>query len=146
MIELPEKISLSDRLSYFQKRVEKPIPLRVEGKLVRMIGLTLEAVGCEVPVGTRCKISTQDGKFETAEVVGFSGDSLYLMPAGDIHGISPGAKVVPTDQTASVMISDALLGRILDGEGEPIDGKGPITQKRNHAQRQQVRWSLQPGG
>lgn len=126
MTESSEKISLSERLKEYQTRIETPIPLSVEGKLVRMIGLTLEAVGCEVPVGTRCKISTQDGQYEKAEVVGFSGDSLYLMPAGEIHGISPGAKVIPTDQTASVLISDALLGRVLDGEGEPIDGKGPI--------------------
>jgi len=128
MIEIEDNRTLSDRLSEYQKRLEKPTPLRVEGKLIRMVGLTLEAVGCEVPVGTRCKVSTQNGQFEKAEVVGFSGDSLYLMPAGDIHNISPGAKAIPTDQTASVTISDALLGRILDGEGEPIDGKGPIPQ------------------
>jgi len=127
MTKLLHKPSLSERLSQFQSRLETPIPLRVEGKLIRMVGLTLEAVGCQVPVGTRCKVSTQDGKYEKAEVVGFSGDSLFLMPAGEIHGISPGAKVIPTNQTASVKISEALLGRVLDGEGEPIDGKGPIT-------------------
>ncbi len=128
MIEMEDNRALSDRLAEYQKRLEKPTPLRVEGKLIRMIGLTLEAVGCEVPVGTRCKVSTQDGQYEKAEVVGFSGDSLYLMPAGDIQNISPGAKVIPTDQTASVTISEALLGRVLDGEGDPIDGKGPIPQ------------------
>ena len=128
MNEEIENCSLSDRLNVYQQRIDTPTPLRLEGKLIRMIGLTLEAVGCTVPVGTRCKISTQDGHYEKAEVVGFSGESLYLMPAGDIHGISPGAKVIPTDQTASVRISDALLGRILDGEGQPIDGKGPIKE------------------
>ncbi|RLA05163.1 MAG: flagellar protein export ATPase FliI [Gammaproteobacteria bacterium] len=126
MTEAKESSSLSERLSEYQSRIEKPIPLLVEGKLIRMVGLTLEAVGCEVPVGTRCKVSTENGKFEKAEVVGFSGDSIFLMPAGDIHGIGPGAKVIPTNQTASVKISDALLGRVLNGEGEPIDGKGPI--------------------
>jgi len=128
MISSKDKSSISSYLGEYQKRIEKPVPLRVEGKLIRMIGLTLEAVGIEVPVGTRCKVSTQNGKFEKAEVVGFSGNSLFLMAAGDIHGISPGAKVIPTGQTASVKISNALLGRILDGEGEPIDGKGPIEE------------------
>ncbi|MCP3675706.1 MAG: flagellar protein export ATPase FliI [Gammaproteobacteria bacterium] len=128
MIELADK--LSARLAVYQKRLETPINIKVEGKLVRMIGLTLEAVGIQVPVGTRCKISTQDGGYEKAEVVGFSGNSLFLMATGDIHGISPGAKVIPTGQTASVKISDALLGRILDGEGEPIDGKGPILDSK----------------
>ncbi len=126
MVNVSDDFNLCDRLKELTTRIEQPIPIRVEGKLVRMVGLTLEAVGCQVPVGTRCKISTGDGGFIKAEVVGFSGESLYLMPAGDIHGLSPGAKVIPTDQTASVQISDALLGRIIDGEGEPIDGKGPI--------------------
>jgi len=128
MIKVEDKRSISERLADYQERLKTPIPIRVEGKLVRMIGLTLEAVGCEVPVGTRCKVSTQDGSFEKAEVVGFSGNSLYLMPSGDIHNISPGAKVIPTDQTAAVTISDSLLGRILDGEGEPIDGKGAVAE------------------
>lgn len=126
MTKVSKNASLSERLSAYQTRIETPVPLQVEGKLVRMIGLTLEAVGCHVPVGTRCRVTTQDGKYEKAEVVGFSNNSIYLMPAGDIHGISPGAKVIPTNHTASVSVSDALLGRVLDGEGEPIDGKGPI--------------------
>jgi len=126
MINQSEDLTLSARLKEYQSRLDSPIPLVVEGKLIRMVGLTLEAVGCQAPVGTRCKVSTQNGEYVKAEVVGFSGDSLYLMPAGDIHNISPGAKVIPTNQTASVTISDALLGRVIDGEGEPLDGKGPI--------------------
>ena len=121
-------LSLSKRLSDYQSKLSSETPLIVEGKLTRMVGLTLEAVGVQVPVGTRCNVSTQNGKFIKAEVVGFSGDSIYLMPAGEIHGISPGAKVIPTNETATVKISDALLGRVLNGEGEPIDGKGPITE------------------
>ncbi|PCJ50671.1 MAG: flagellar protein export ATPase FliI [Gammaproteobacteria bacterium] len=127
MTESAVKLTISERLSDYQTRLENPIPLVVEGKLVRMVGLTLEAVGVEAAIGTRCNISTQNGEYEKAEVVGFSGDSIYLMPAGEIYNISPGAKVIPTNQTASVQISDALLGRVIDGEGEPLDGKGPIT-------------------
>jgi flagellum-specific ATP synthase len=109
------------RLAKLEEKAHKPLPVRVEGRLVRMIGLTLEAVGLEVPIGTRCLISTNQDTWEVAEVVGFSGHSIYLMPAGEVHGISPGAKVLPTEKTASIEVSDDLLGRILDGEGQPID-------------------------
>jgi len=114
MTESAVKLTISERLSDYQTRLENPIPLVVEGKLVRMVGLTLEAVGVEAAIGTRCNISTQNGEYEKAEVVGFSGDSIYLMPAGEIYNISPGAKVIPTNQTASVQISDALLGRVIE--------------------------------
>ena len=122
--------TISSKLNDYQKRLATIKPLQVEGKLVRMIGLTLEAVGINVPVGTRCNIITSDGHKEKAEVVGFSGSSVYLMPAGEIHGLSPGATVVPTTETATFKISDALLGRVIDGEGEPLDGLGAIDGKQ----------------
>ncbi|MEL0037061.1 MAG: FliI/YscN family ATPase, partial [Gammaproteobacteria bacterium] len=118
--------SIADNLGAYQNRLGNIKPLQIEGKLVRMIGLTLEAVGINVPVGTRCKIITADGHEEKAEVVGFSGSSVYLMPAGEIHGLSPGARVIPTSETATLKISDDLLGRVIDGEGEPLDGLTPI--------------------
>jgi len=126
MIDAPEN-TVSDRLKQYQDKLGDLNTISVEGRLVRMVGLTLEAVGVNVPVGTRCKISTQDGNYEKAEVVGFSGNSVYLMPAGEIHGLSPGARVIPTSETATFQISDQLLGRVIDGEGEPIDSMGPIT-------------------
>lgn len=122
--------TISDKLQAYQDRMDTTATLKVEGRLIRMIGLTLEAVGINVPVGTRCNISTQDGHIEKAEVVGFSGHSVYLMPAGEIHGLSPGAKVTPTSETATFKISEHLLGRVLDGEGEPLDGLGAIEGER----------------
>ncbi len=62
----------------------------VEGTLNRMVGMTLEAVGCEAAVGGRCLVDTAEGKQIEAEVVGFSGDKLFLMPTGDIRGVMPG--------------------------------------------------------
>ena len=62
----------------------------VEGTLNRMVGMTLEAVGCEAAVGGRCLVDTAEGKQIEAEVVGFSGDKLFLMPTGDIRGMMPG--------------------------------------------------------
>ncbi|MEW6167218.1 MAG: flagellar protein export ATPase FliI [Pseudomonadota bacterium] len=98
----------------------------VEGQLRRVVGLTLEAVGCQLPVGARARIANADGSGIEAEVVGFSGDRIYLMPSGDMQGLMPHARVVPSGRAVEVAVGEALLGRVLDGEGRPIDGRGRI--------------------
>ena len=98
----------------------------VEGTLNRMVGMTLEAVGCEAAVGGRCLVDTAEGKQIEAEVVGFSGDKLFLMPTGDIRGLMPGARVIPIHSESSVPVGDELLGRVLDGAGRPLDGFGEL--------------------
>jgi flagellum-specific ATP synthase len=98
----------------------------VEGTVNRMVGMTLEAVGCEAAVGGRCLIDTAEGRQVEAEVVGFSGDKLFLMPTGDIRGIMPGARVIPTRSASEVAVGEALLGRVLDGAGRPLDGAGEL--------------------
>jgi flagellum-specific ATP synthase len=98
----------------------------VEGTLSRMVGMTLEAVGCEAAVGGRCLVDTAEGKQVEAEVVGFAGDKLFLMPTGDLRGIMPGARVIPTKSISSVSVGDNLLGRVLDGAGRPLDGFGEL--------------------
>ncbi len=115
----------SQRISQYTKRAERYIPLEVEGKLTRMVGLTLEAVGCQAAVGARCRVATMEGDVE-AEVVGFSGDRLYLMPTSDIRGLLPDASVVPDQKLYEASLSDDLLGRVIDAAGRPLDGKGPI--------------------
>ena len=97
----------------------------VEGVLRRVVGLTLEAVGCSVQIGGRCRVEAADGVVQEAEVVGFSGDRVFLMPAGEMHGLLPNARVIPLRHAAEVAVGDALLGRVLDGEGQPLDGKPP---------------------
>ncbi|TXH04621.1 MAG: flagellar protein export ATPase FliI [Nevskiaceae bacterium] len=94
----------------------------VEGVLKRVVGLTLEAVGCQVQIGGRCRVLGADGHGQEAEVVGFSGERVYLMPSGEMHGLTPNARVIPLRQAAEVAVGDALLGRVLDGEGQPLDG------------------------
>lgn len=118
--------SLADYVSQFQPIVENHSSLVVEGRLTRMVGMTLEAVGCSVNIGERCHIETIHGKLEEAEVVGFTMDKIYLMPIGSIHGLGPGARVIPTHRAAEIPVGDNLLGRVLDGQGKPIDGKGSI--------------------
>jgi flagellum-specific ATP synthase len=98
----------------------------VEGQLARMIGLTLEALGCQAAVGDRCEVMAADGSSVEAEVVGFSGERLYLMPTGDVHGVKPSARVIPRSGAGFVRVGPELLGRVVDGAGEPLDGRGPL--------------------
>jgi len=112
-------------LQKYQVSAQQDVPMIVEGKLNRMIGLTLETVGCQAAVGARCLISSAQGDME-AEVVGFSGERLYLMPTGDITGLVPDARVVPGKGMYKAKVGDGLLGRVIDAAGNPLDGKGPI--------------------
>lgn len=95
------------------------------GKLVRVVGLTLEAIGCRAPIGCLCQVETQTGNIE-AEVVGFSGDTLFLMPSEQVFGVLPGARVTPLLQEQGIAVGFELLGRVINGIGEPLDGLGDI--------------------
>jgi flagellum-specific ATP synthase len=108
-----------------QRLAAVPPPV-VAGRLTRMVGLTLEATGCQAAVGDRCEIVNSDHARLEAEVVGFSGDKLFLMPTGDIHGLKPNALVLPRTHTGTVRVGAKLLGRIVDGACNPLDGLGPI--------------------
>ena len=81
------------------------------GKLVRVVGLTLEATGCKAPVGSMCKVETLLGDME-AEVVGFSGDNLFLMPSEQITGVLPGAKVTPMTSESGLPVARGSTARI----------------------------------
>lgn len=112
-------------LQEFKSRATEAVPLHVEGRLTRMVGLTLEVVGCQAAVGARCRVSSPEGDVE-AEVVGFSGESLYLMPTSDIRGLVPNARVIPGHHMYEASVGDELLGRVIDATGKPLDNKGPI--------------------
>ncbi len=107
------------------RTAEIPLP-PVEGHLTRMIGLMLEARGCQAAVGDRCSLVSRHAPTSEAEVVGFAGDRLLLMPTGSLQGLDPDTRVIPTRRAGSVAIGDGMLGRIIDGAGEPLDGRGPI--------------------
>ncbi len=115
-----------ERLAVYRRRLADPPPLVVEGRLVRMVGLTLEAVGCEAEVGARCLVKSGTGHSIEAEVVGFAGDHLYLMPTGELRGIHPQSRVIPTGARYAVAVGEALLGRVLDGTGAPLDDGPPL--------------------
>ncbi|HHY13256.1 MAG TPA: flagellar protein export ATPase FliI, partial [Thermoanaerobacterales bacterium] len=80
----------------------------------------------KVELGEICEIHTQRGENILAEVVGFKGDRVLLMPLGEINGLKPGCEVVKTGKNLQVKVGDMLTGRILDGLGNPIDDKGPL--------------------
>lgn len=113
-------------LSSRKQNIQERAPLIVEGKLTRMVGLTLEAAGCQAPVGGRCIIQSAANQTIEAEVVGFSGDRTYLMPTGDIRGLLPNSRVIPTGQIYDAAVGDDMLGRVISGVGKPLDGRGPI--------------------
>lgn len=116
--------AILDKVKQLQQQVPKP-PAVAAGKLVRGIGLTLEAVGCQMPVGSQCLVQTIDGEIE-AEVVGFAENITYLMPTEAVKGIVPGSRVQPLNREQGLAVGMGLLGRVVDGNGQPLDGLGPI--------------------
>ncbi|WP_206484726.1 flagellar protein export ATPase FliI [Thalassotalea sp. G2M2-11] len=121
---------LNQRLSNCQQFIHKP-NVSVAGRLVRVVGLTLEAVGVKAHVGSQCLVETAQGDL-IAEVVGFSQEITFLMPEQSLQGVSPGARVVPLNKKARLPLSMDLLGRVVDGVGKPLDGKGPIKHSQDY--------------
>ncbi|MEX2257890.1 MAG: flagellar protein export ATPase FliI [Woeseia sp.] len=120
------------RLGNYFDRVQDAAPkMVVEGKLRRTVGLAMEAEGCHAAVGGRCDVLAENGRRIETEVVGFSGDRLFLMPAGEMRGIVPNARVVPVTGVPAVSVSEDLLGRVLDGRGRPLDGGRPLRRGDN---------------
>ncbi|HCC81041.1 MAG TPA: flagellum-specific ATP synthase FliI, partial [Methylophaga sp.] len=122
---------LHDRLQHQLERLtaDHETPITVEGRLTRMVGLTLEAVGFQASIGSRCEIHAPGREPVEAEVVGFHDETLYLMPTGNIRGLVPNARVRPIRSDSQVPVGNALLGRIVDGAGKPLDGRGPLNVK-----------------
>jgi flagellum-specific ATP synthase len=123
-------------------------PFETRGRLTRAAGLVMEAVGLKLPVGAQVLVVQGDSLKLDAEVVGFSGERLFLMPTSEPQGLRPGAMVVAQepkatrprldrvnhpwrrteDRTRRLPVGDALLGRVLDPNGEPIDRRGPLAR------------------
>ncbi|NKB31540.1 MAG: flagellar protein export ATPase FliI [Pseudomonadales bacterium] len=110
----------------------KPLQVKpiVEGKLTRVVGLTLEAVGCVVSLGDRCQVIDLQERSLEAEVVGFDGPKIYLMPLAPVDGLQPGATVIPLVTSSLVPVGNELLGRVINGLGEPIDDRGKLGCQR----------------
>ncbi len=123
-----------------------PEPMHVSGRVTRVAGLVMEAVGLKLAVGSACTVPLPSGARIEAEVVGFADDKLFLMPQSDVEGVVPGTRVFPvevaqslprpgtvahprrrpSDRGRHLPVGDELLGRVLDGAGRPLDNLGPL--------------------
>lgn len=113
-------------LDKFHKLLESRDFVRYSGKVTKVVGLTIESEGPETHIGALCHIVAQRNRRVLAEVVGFKDKSVLLMPIGDMSGIGPGNRVIATNSELQVGVGPGLLGRVLDGLGNPIDGKGAL--------------------
>jgi flagellum-specific ATP synthase len=135
-------------------------PVRVSGRVTDVIGLVVEASGPGAPLGSLCHIlgpgapGARAGGAIPAEVVGFRSGRVLLMPLGDLAGVAPGSRVVLTREWPIVRVGDGMLGRVLDGLGRPLDGRGPVEleteyplygERLNPLDRQPIREPLDLG-
>ncbi|MDR1661044.1 MAG: flagellar protein export ATPase FliI [Azoarcus sp.] len=129
-----------------RETVAQATPFSASGHLTRINGLVMEAAGLKLPLGSSCRITPAGGSPIEAEVVGFNGERLFLMPTEDVYGLSPGARVaalkipVPppkvgqpaparrraVDRAKLLPVGEALLGRVIDGASRPLDRHGPL--------------------
>ncbi|BCR30767.1 flagellum-specific ATP synthase [Aeromonas caviae] len=114
--------ALQQALTSALDSLEEVPGFRRYGRLVRVTGLTLEVVGCQLIMGQRCEVETATGTALLAEVVGFNRDISYLMPLQPMSGLYAGARVLPVDGEETIRVGEHLLGRVLDGLLQPLDG------------------------
>ncbi len=109
--------------------------VKLTGKVTQVIGLVIESQGPTVSVGELCYVSSHNPNVPPipAEVVGFREGYVMLMPVGEMQGIGPGCEVTAAQKMLNVKVGDELLGRVLDGLGNPIDGKGPLLCKKEYS-------------
>lgn len=108
--------------------VEQINPISAQGRVSKIVGLMIEADGPRASVGEYCHIMTRGGSELPAEVVGFRNSTTLLMPLGELEGIAPGDRVIPQRQKLTVPVGPELLGRILDGLGNPLDDRPLLTK------------------
>ena len=146
-VDQPQQTRWNDFLDNCREAAIHATPLLANGHLTRINGLVMEASGLKLPIGSSCRILPAGGSPIEAEVVGFNGERLFLMPIEEVYGLSPGAKVVaqetPTappkvgqprparrraiDRAKLLPVGESLLGRIVDAAGRPLDRYGALT-------------------
>ncbi len=116
---------------YF-KAVDECITIKPEGRISQVIGMIAEGDSLGMGIGSLCCIINDHGQKIKAEVVGFKKEKALFMPYGDIRGVSLRAKITPIAASPLVGVCDQLLGRVIDGMGNPIDGKGVIEYEKEY--------------
>ena len=123
----PSAASYSPAVDAMMERLDPTDRFAAYGKVTRVVGLVLEATGLEVGLGSLCRITSHSRERSVlAEVVGFHERGVLLMPLGELDGLHPGSSVQPLGRTFGVDVGPGLLGRVLNGLGHPIDGKGKL--------------------
>ena len=119
--------ALDERLDWIEAEIRGSRPAEKVGSVRRVAGLIIESEGPEVSIGQICAItSSRHDERTEAQVVGFRENTVLLMPLASVHHIHPGCKVTAKPNSNDVPCGSNLLGRVIDGMGRPIDGKGPL--------------------
>lgn len=111
----------------YEERLERAMPIVPRGRVTRVIGLVIESTGPDTSIGEICELLDRNGQLcGLAEVVGFRDHQVLLMPLGSIEGIHPGSVVRSLRKPFTVGVGENILGRVLDGLGQPLDELGPL--------------------
>ena len=110
----------------YARILEAHNPIRLNGKVTQVVGLVIEGYCPETSVGAICEIRPKDGEAIPAEVVGFRDNKTLLMPLGDLRGVGLDSLIAVRRDKATLQVGPGLLGRVIDGLGNPIDDKGPL--------------------
>lgn len=113
-------------VSRYRNAITRLNPLSISGQVVQVVGLTIEIMGLNCQIGEICEIETRDQGVLMAEVIGFRNHHTLLMPLGSMDGIQPDSTVKSVSRAFKAPVGDALIGRVLNGLGEPIDNLGPL--------------------
>ncbi len=121
---------LAPRLARRQDQLDLLEPYRIDGRVTEVVGLVVEATCPDGSVGDLCTIDVKGSKPMRAEVMGFRDGKMLLMPLDATVGVAVGSRVTLSSETLTIPVGQQLLGRVIDGMGRPIDGKGPIQAER----------------
>jgi flagellum-specific ATP synthase len=123
----PLRMPMMEHLDSFVARMKRTDLLKVNGRVTQVIGLVIESIGPNCSLGEVCVVKSRSGQdLCSSEVVGFRNNRVLSMVLGDASEVSPGSEIVATGHALSVHVGPELLGRVIDGLGRPIDGKGPL--------------------
>lgn len=146
---------LEKKIDSYIKYIGEIDPIKINGKVSQLVGLVIEGHGPGSAIGNICEVYPNDGRYPVqAEVVGFKEEKILLMPLGEIRGLGPGSRIAAKGHRAGIRVGTELLGRVIDGLGVSMDGKGSIWGKDeypiyakppNPLQRKRIREPLDLG-
>jgi flagellum-specific ATP synthase len=118
---------VEDYIATFSKKILNAETIKVNGKVTDVVGLVIVSFGPNVSIGEECRVIDRNGvEVCSCEVVGFKDGKVLSIALGEVHSISPACEIVSTGRSFSISVGEELLGRVIDGMGNPIDGKGPL--------------------